>query len=234
MLTADKYDEAFYAETQRQYPEIDLYELGTAHIIGRRRLEDAARVLACPVKENPPCWQHGRVIYSTYRRRLEELNEPVTMLDIGTAKGFSALVALWSLLEARSPGHVISVDVIDPAARVSRNTVAEVNGLRTLSEILEPWPESKDITFLQSSGVQWLGSRKDRVHFAFVDGKHTFDTVAMEAAMLSRVQRPGDIAVFDDVHIHGVMRAVRKFDSFYEFVILRALENRAYAVGTRL
>ena len=64
-------------------------------------VEAAARVLACPLKANPPNWQHGRVLYAGYRAYLAGLQRRVLLLDIGTAKGFSAAAMsnrLWNIM----------------------------------------------------------------------------------------------------------------------------------------
>lgn len=240
------YQAAFETERCRAYPQVDEFEEIAGYAVDRSRLERAARVLACPVKANPPNWQHGRVLYAAARRYLlgrdpgEGANgrhkaEPLSFLDIGTAKGFSALAMEWALADAGQNGTVTSVDVIDPAARVRRNTIAEVEGFRTLAEILQPWPESRAVRFLQSAGAVWLATAADRVHFAFVDGKHRGDVVRLEAGLLDGRQRSGDVIVFDDVHIPDVVEAVQAaLRGRYNVRYVTAIEGaREYAVATK-
>lgn len=162
LLTRSDYDVAFEAELGEVYPVVDALELRHGYGLVRDRLDAAARVLACPVKTNPPNWQHGRVIYAVTRAYLEGATHDVTLVDVGTAKGFSALCLLWAMQDAGCRGRVISVDVIDPMARVRRNTVAEVDGYRTLAETLAPWPESQAIEFRQQTGVDLLESDRGR------------------------------------------------------------------------
>src|SRR6185369_15064920 len=97
LITRRQYDKAFIEERMSEYPMIDDYEKSCGFALNRHKLEEAARVLACPVKKNPPNWQHGRVIYSTLRSYMTETTcvNPLHILDVGTAKGFSALCALW-------------------------------------------------------------------------------------------------------------------------------------------
>lgn len=233
MSTVQDYQAAFEKECANTYPMVDAF-VG-AFDLDRDRLEGAARVLACPVKKSPPNWQHGRVLYAESARYLKLLpsDEWINLLDIGTAKGFSALCLLWALRDSGVEGHVTSVDVIDPGARVARKTIAEIDGLQTLAETLAPWSEAAEIEFLQSTGIDWLQANKGRVHIAFVDGSHEAAVVGREGHLLSDRQQSGDIAVFDDVHRPDLLAAVRSLKYFYEFSVIEALPTRHYAIGWR-
>src|SRR3989304_7206134 len=83
-------------------PPVEAYE--AAFALERTRLEAAARVLACPIKAGPPNWQHGRVLYALTRRYRLTAEGPLYCLDIGTAKGFSALCLLWAVGGMRGRG----------------------------------------------------------------------------------------------------------------------------------
>lgn len=235
--TRAEYNQAFVDEAEREYPVIDAIEARFGYAVSRHKLEAAACVLACPVKANPPNWQHGRVLYAVARKYFADTDGPFTVLDIGTAKGFSALCLLWALQESGENGTVVSVDVIDPTARIYRNTVAEVDGLKTLAETLEPWPESSRIMFQKMEGLAWLNryraSKADaRIHFAFVDGKHSGAVVRNEASVISGLQKSGDISIFDDVHLADIWAAVRSLPG-YEIERIDVLPNRAYALAVK-
>jgi predicted O-methyltransferase YrrM len=251
-MAVDQYTAAFHQERLVEYPAIDAIEDRVGYALAGDRLRAAARVLACPVKKSPPNWQHGRVLYAMARHyldgyrdefysrpyfktggvRLSKVPDSVAMLDIGTAKGFSALCMRWALDDAHAIGTVTSVDVLDPKERVSRNTVAEVDGLKTLGEILAPWPEAQSITFLKSTGQKWLQEHPERVHVAFVDGKHSYEAVSWEAALLAERQLSGDLVMFDDVQIDGVAKAVKELRA-YAIEYVDVLPNRRYAIGVR-
>lgn len=236
-VTAAGYAEIFERERRHLYPMIDAFEARMGFAIERARLEALAFVLACPMKASPPNWQHGRVLYAAARAALARKPLDGYILDIGTAKGFSAMclqLAVNDAAGARVP-VVWSVDVIPPTARVRRNTVAEVDALKTLAEILARWPEAEDVTFVESTGTDWLKSKAGHVYFAFVDGKHTGEAVYQEGLLLKDRQEPGDVVVFDDVHIPGVWAAVQRLTRFYAVEPpLRVLPKRAYAIGVRL
>jgi len=231
-FTISLYEAVFQKEREQQYPVVDAFEEKMGFAIDRERLEAAARVLACPLKKNTPNWQHGRVLYAAARKRLQGQID-VAMLDIGTAKGFSALCLLWALRDTDILGTVTSVDVIDPMARVARNTVSEVTGLKTLAETLEPWPESQAIKFKQREGVEELSDGLSRIHVGFIDGKHDGRIVAVEGYLLSLRQQAGDLAIFDDVHFPDIKKEVKKLQAKYDIEWIKILPSREYAVGVR-
>lgn len=226
----DDYNTVFHKECAHRYLSIEAWEVSLGYALDRERLEHAARILACPLKVNPPNWQHGRLIYSALRNILAYYKGEVLLLDIGTAKGFSALCMLWALLDSRPnvTGKVVSLDVIDPHARVRRNTIAEVDGYKTLAEILKPWPEAKEIEFIQSTGVHWLSEHFDHVTFAFIDGKHKYDQVRLEAQLIAQRQLHNDYIMFDDVHIEGVMKAATELKDYERAAHIKLLPEREY------
>ncbi|MDH5244814.1 MAG: class I SAM-dependent methyltransferase [Betaproteobacteria bacterium] len=233
--TRADYARRFDEERTQTYPMMDAVEATFGYALDRTVLEAAARVLACPLKVHAPCWQHGRLLYAATRRYLQEAHEqtPVALLDIGTAKGFSALCLYWALRDAGRVGTVTSVDVIDPASAVMRNSVADCEGPTTLAQVLAPWPEAQAIHFHQRTGIEHLTRRADRIHVAFVDGKHAYGVVREEGTLLAARQRPGDLALFDDCQIDGVQRAINALGGLYHFEIIEVKPERAYAVGVR-
>lgn len=232
-VTAADYQAAFEAERVKTYPAVDAFEAECGYAIDRAKLEAAARVLACPVKRNPPNWQHGRVLYAAARQYFAAANWHMVALDIGTAKGFSALCLQWAMDDAGRYGQVTSVDVIPPASTDPRNTVAELDSPKTLRQILAPWPETERIDFFESTGIAWLEASRERVHVAFVDGKHAGHVVRREGVLLASRQASGDLAIFDDVHIPDVSFAVTSLHHEYKLRYLDILPNRHYAIGVR-
>jgi predicted O-methyltransferase YrrM len=232
--TRETFDRVFREEWGKRYKLIDDLETVVGYHLSEARLLDAARVLACPVKRNPPNWQHGRVLYALARHYLAEPCDQVRILDIGTAKGFSALCLAWAIHDSGLRGTVVSCDVIDPAARVRRNTVAEVDGLRTLAETVRPWRDDLEIvSFVRATGVEVLEANPERINFAFVDGKHSGHEVIKEGRLLAKRQQAGDLAVFDDVHLPDVHQAVMGLEGAYKLAHYNLLPQRAYAIGVR-
>ena len=238
-ITKAHYDAAFSKAKELEYPEIDKLEHECGYAISRKRLESAARILACPIKKNPPHWQHGRVVYSIARAYLKGRREPVSLLDCGTAKGFSALCLQWALNDASEEfpldglGSVTSVDVLDPKGTPHRNSVLELDGPKTLAQFLEPWPEAKRITFKKQTGIEAITEAPGTIHLAFIDGKHSREAVLKEGQALAKRQRSGDMAIWDDCQIEGVSSAVALLREFYSVQYVTCCSYRTYAIGTR-
>jgi predicted O-methyltransferase YrrM len=238
LKTKAKYDAIFRDECLKTYPEIDALEKELDFAVDKDRLEAAARVLACPMKVNPPSWQHGRVIYSLLCDKLTRDKAPGIVVDIGTAKGFSAVVMGWAIEDTGTTDvEVVSVDVVAPQDATLRNSVAELDRALSVYEFVDPFISRAVTTtfFGNGSGIllDKLYAQRRRVPFAFVDGKHTLLAVSQDAMYLSRLQVPLDVVVFDDIQIPGVADGARVASQWYAQRFLRAGPSRTYAVGVR-
>lgn len=240
MLTVKHYDQIFEQERHREYPIVDMYERMHGYAIDRVKLENMARTLACPVKRNPPNWQHGRVLYATLRAFIDQLKptqgQICVFLDIGTAKGFSACVMSRAIADAKKVFvTIVSIDVVDPSTRILRNSVAELDGPKTIDEFTKGHLIENDFVmteFLGCGSTSWLKRASERIPFAFVDGKHTYEQVAYETTKLRALQQAGDIIMFDDCQIEPVGRAVRDMTTGYN-VRYVDIGPRIYAIAVR-
>jgi predicted O-methyltransferase YrrM len=244
-ITRADYQQAFAIEAARAFPVLDALEVRLGYALSPSRYLPAAEVLACAIKKTKTgrlrdiaLWQHGRLLYAVARELFSlwgvlPSEGPVTTLDIGTAKGYSALCVQWALDDAGVNGTVHSVDVLDPLAPVERHTIAEVDGLKPLADFLAPWPEARRIHFHQSTGIAWLERFEGRLPFVYVDGKHTEATVLRESALIRAHQQPGDVTVFDDVQIQGVADALRQLKG-YELEYIEPRPDRRYAIARRV
>jgi predicted O-methyltransferase YrrM len=235
-ITADTFARIFDIARQKEYPAIDALESEFGqerYAIGRMRLEDAAKILACPMKQHPPHWQHGRVIYAVARAYLHNRREIVSLIDVGTAKGFSALCLQWALNDSQALGSVVSTDVLDPKGTERRNSVLELDGPKTLAQFLEPWPEAGVIDFRKGTGQELIASAPGRIHLAFIDGKHSYEHVKAEGKALADRQSSGDYVIWDDCQIPEVARAVAFLRAYYDVTEVQCCEYRTYAIGVR-
>lgn len=232
--TAHAYAAAFEAERAQGYPVMDALEAHFGYGLDRRRMEAAARVLACPLKKNPPNWQHGRLIYAVGRHYLSQGNrwrEPQTWVDIGTAKGFSACVMSWVFEDTSVPGDIFSYDIINPYSREPRNSVEDG---KTVREFIEPFAAPGVFMSFHSAEAKRALSPQMRINFAFIDGSHTYDGVRADIELVSSRQRSGDVILFDDMQIPGVRRAV--FEAWAERYAIEEIEllpKRRYAIAVR-
>lgn len=227
------YEAAFLHESVVEYPTLAALERRMGYAIDKPRLEGAAKTLACPVKRNPPNWQHGRLIYSVLRKYLETQSGPVTLFDCGTAKGFSALCMAFAVADAKADGSIYSVDVIDPNDTIARNSILDLDGPKSLAQYLDAWPEAQLVHFEKATGGAWLRSHPERIHFAFIDGKHEYHAVKEQIRLLEQRQQTGDIAIFDDLQIPGVSQALNHPNG-YSIEVIEAKADRRYAVAVRI
>jgi predicted O-methyltransferase YrrM len=230
--TADAYRAAFEAERAQGYPAMDQLEARLGYCVDRRRLEAAARVLACPLKKNPPNWQHGRLIYAMGRHYLRICgNEEQTWLDIGTAKGFSACVMSWALEDAGVPGDVASYDIIAPHSREPRNSVADG---QTVHEFVAPFRAPGVLMTFHLADSLRAFPAQSRINFAFIDGSHTYEGVRSDIEIVTARQQPGDVILFDDMQVPGVRRAVHEpWSALYSVEEIELLPKRRYAIVVR-
>lgn len=246
-----KYRAAFEAEVPRTYPAIDQL----IALLGGHEIEEElglflgmARDLACPLKEHAPNWQHGRVLYALAGKTVERnIGQPLTFLDIGTAKGFSALCMLWGMAIAGGRGSVQSLDVIDPFERVARNSIAELDGLKHLGEFIEPYLPTSPAAQAACAAMfhKHPGMLFDqvvtatRIPLAFVDGKHKLTDVRTEAMKIADRQERGDFILFDDVQIPGVREGAYEFEKTpagccYRWLEIQVNAERAYRLAERI
>jgi predicted O-methyltransferase YrrM len=234
--TREDYAAIFERECANVYPVLDALEIELGHAIERERLEDVARTMACPLKVNPPNWQHGRVIYALIRK-LIAAGVAGNFLDIGTAKGFSAVVAAWAIEDAGAEGRRLhSVDVMNPNSRERRNSVLELDGFKTIEEYTGRYlPTSVDVRFYGGGSLPLLDTlllERESLAFAFVDGKHSTDAVRREVEVIRKLQSPGAVVMFDDVQIPAVAAAIVGL-SGYRASCIQACATRVYAIATR-
>lgn len=231
------YQEIFAAEQNIDYQAIGKLERRYGYAVDRKELENAARVLACPLKVNPPNWQHGRLLYSIGRAYLNlSKGQDQLWFDIGTAKGFSACVMSWCLRDAPAPGKIVSIDMLEPDQKVPRNSVVEVlQGYQTVDEFTRPFLAPGVITEFHGGGSQKFFrtfGTKQRINFAFIDGKHNYAAVKEDAMNISARQKTGDVIVFDDVHLTAVREAAQDLEG-YTLEMVQLKRDRAYAIRTK-
>jgi hypothetical protein len=235
MPTREQYHAAFVTEREQVYPVVTAYEEACGYAADPVAILAAARILACPVKANPPNWQHGRVLYAVARKYLNRATQPQHWIDIGTAKGFSACVMSWALEAAGAKGIIRSFDVIDPLARVARNSIADTDTLRTVPELTEEHRSpSVEIEWHGEPFHSWADRLPflGRVHLAFVDGRHSCAAIWADLGLIIDSQEPGDIIIFDDLQIPEVCKAVKELKG-YDIPVLWAKPSRGYAIAVK-
>ena len=160
--------------------------------------------------------EHGRLLYGLVRR-LERQSSGV-ILDIGTARGFSAMTMARASLDGELGQRICSVDVIghdqptdwhsrrkhDPADPLAGRAVSR-------AEIWRHYPdEAACIRALQDASRDVLEHWTfGPVGLAFIDGEHTYRAVRDDLRSLERLMAPGGVIVLDDIHPGVVAGRIR-------------------------
>lgn len=197
---------------------IDDYEIETGYVINDEWLENVGSKLQVVVKTSPLNYSHGRLLYAALRNYLKaRANDAtsITVLETGTARGFSALCMAKALSDSGSEGKICTFDILSNEAAIYWNCVSDhLNGKVSREALLTEWSAlvERYILFIQGNSkltLPLLSIR--RVNFAFLDGAHSKEDVLFEFHCVAKKQLSGDIIVFDDYNIDdfpGLVEAV--------------------------
>lgn len=195
------------------------------------------------VKDSALNWDHGRLLYSALRRYISQEQDkktPLTVLETGTARGFSALCMAKALVDGGRDGMVITLDSLPHDEVMYWNCVDDWDGPSSRSQLLALWPEElRRTVFVQGwTRRQLVRLGISRIGFCFLDAQHTHQDVLAEFRFVSSRQKPGDVIVFDDVTpgvFPGVVSAVREIESegTYTIEFIGGQSQRGYAIAIR-
>ncbi len=239
---AETYLRLFNDAKGKRYLDIEKYEEKMGHAAPTKWLEELALQTQIVIKRSPLCYAHGRVLYSALANYLSGCGEDsVVVVDIGTARGFSALCMAKALEDQNTPGTLITFDVLPHKEPMYWNCIADANGPQTRTELLRPWAEliEKYIIFYQGDVDIFLPAfGMGRVNFAFIDGGHGYSNVIFEGEHISQSQKTGDMIVFDDYSVDkypGIVKAVTELCQRcgYDGISVKAEGARAYFVATK-
>lgn len=161
--------------------------------------------------------EHGKLLYTLIRER-HDLGRHVVALDIGTARGFSAITMSRALLDASLEGHVYTLDVIDHENAHDWHATKHspddplASGPSPRSAIWQTWfpQEATRITPITGRSTRLLSNwPHGRIDVAFLDGSHAFDDVKAELDMLDAIMADDGVIVLDDVHFGVVIGRIR-------------------------
>ena len=161
--------------------------------------------------------EHGQLLYG-YIVACRNPGGGVVALDIGTARGFSAMTMARGMLDASLDGHVYTVDVIDhvdPHAwhapkHSSDDPLAGAPESRAAIWQREFPEEATRITAITGRSTDLLRDwPHGRIDVAFVDGSHSYNDVKAELDMLDDIMAVDGVIVLDDVHFGVVIGRVR-------------------------
>lgn len=202
-------------------------------------LENLALQTHIVVKKSPANFNHGLLLFSKLAQYCVETRPsvPLTLLDVGSARGFSALVMTYVLEKFAVPGSVLSLDIVSHDTKKFWGCILDRDNGISRAEIVSNFIGFQRIIFLQGKSKEILPIIGiSRVHFAFLDGDHEWRSLKHETRFLYRRQFPGDMIIFDDYTTEqypGVIQAVKEISSNYNVRIVGDVLDRGYAVATR-
>lgn len=192
-----------WAEARRvSYPEVDRYEQECDAAVDPDWFHQLALLTQVVIKESAICYQHGRLLYATLvRYTRQRACHHLTIVETGTARGFSALCLARALHDVGATGKIVSFDVVPHDLKILWNCVADADGPRTRATLLESYAELMEryLIFHRGDTKRELAKLSfPRVNLAFLDSVHSYDHVMAEFASIGDHQATGDIVFFDD------------------------------------
>ncbi len=176
--------------------------------------------------------EHGLLLYKL-GRLFAGSGGSLVALDIGTARGFSAMMLARAILDEDAGGHVYTVDVFghDEPRRwhIAKQRDDELDGARPMTrlEIWERWfaEESAVVSTITSRSLEVLQEwPHGPIDLAFLDGSHTYADVKGELTMLDSLMAERCAIVMDDYHLGVVAGRIRS----------RPMNFAAWGVGRTL
>ena len=154
--------------------------------------------------------EHGLLLYKLLTSKHSNCpRHPILSLDVGTARGFSAIAMARAILDADIQGRIYTVDIIDQheprnwhvAKQQSDEPLVGVQIAR--SKIWDQWyeEEAKVISPITGRSSEVLKSwNHGDIAFAFIDGDHRYHVVKADLEMLDTLMAEGGQIVLDDYH----------------------------------
>lgn len=234
------------AVRQEDYPEIDAFERQCEFALKKDWLDELALHTQVVVKTSPLCYAHGRVLYSALSRYLRDHppaspSERITIWETGTARGFSSLCMARALKDQKRAGLILTFDVLPHQTAMYWNCIDDNEGPRTRAELLCTWKDflTDYIVFHQGdTRLELPKVQTERIHFAFLDGAHTYEEVMFEFNQIRDRQQPGDMIVYDDytpTQFPGLVKAVDEICQRYHYrrTDLQVHAGRGYVVAVK-
>ena len=230
---------------QNTYASEDVinFEAECGSAIDRQWIQTAANQLQVVIKSSNLNYAHGRIVYaalSKYLRENKMNSDKINILETGTARGFSALCMAKALQDGNKIGTIYTHDVLPHELPIYWNSMTDhTQGPITRAQLMSPWEEiiQKYIVFITGDTSITLSSLSlPRMHFAFLDGAHSYDDVIFEFSVVSNKQKPGDVIIIDDYNVllfPGIVQAINDISDAgeYDIKILNQSGERQYAIA---
>jgi predicted O-methyltransferase YrrM len=152
-----------------------------------------------------------------------------TVINIGTARGYSAFCARQALHDSKRDGVVHTIDVISPTERRrwqgGTDDPAQERQYSTkelLKEVTSEYPSDIKIKLHMGDSNTVLRSFSDvNPDLVFHDGRHTYTQVKTDYEMCNELASTNPVHVFHDCYLHEKISQrrlldVRAFENYFE------------------
>ena len=244
IASKDKYLKLFMKTIKTKNIYLDNIEEKNGFSVNTEWFNELSLVTQTCIKKSDLNFNHGRLLYSYLSKYISEFIETksdLTILETGTARGFSSICMSKAIIDRKTRGKIITIDCLPHNKKMFWNCISDAEGKKTRQELLYKWQlELSNIIFIQGWTIETLKRLGiNRVHFAFLDAQHTKDSVLKEFSFIEKRQLKGDMIFFDDVTpnlFDGVCEAVKeiKKNYSYEVEILEFDKNRGYAIAKKI
>jgi len=225
------------------HSEVDDYENLTGFKIDNNWVNNLALHTQITIKNSHLSYVHGRILYSSLASYLTKSNEhtAINIFETGTARGFSSLCMAKCLSDFNITGKIITFDLIRHDQKMFWNCIDDHVGEKTRGQLLSPWWDLVEKYILFISGDTNIELSKiyiNRIHFAFLDGAHSYSNIKNEVNYVKSKQIKGDIIVFDDYTKNQFSGLVKGIDEFcrknnYNKKIIYNYHDRGYVIATK-
>ena len=154
--------------------------------------------------------EHGLLLYKLLTSKNSNCSRhPILSLDVGTARGFSAIIMARAMLDSNIQGRIYTIDIIDQDESRNWHVAKQqrdepLAGVRiSRSKIWRRWyeEEAKVISPITGKSSEVLESwNNGDIDFAFIDGEHRYHAVKADLEMLDALMAEGGQIVLDDYH----------------------------------
>lgn len=164
---------------------------------------------------------HGYLLYSSLCKYISNYNknEEITILETGTARGFSAICMAKALQDMNiEHAKIYTIDILPKDISIYWKCIHDCDGKNTRFELLKQWKELVDkyIVFLEGNTTEVLkkiqkSGKIKRIHFAFLDAQHKYENVKEELNFVYTLQKQKDVIICDDYTLHqypGIVKAI--------------------------
>jgi cephalosporin hydroxylase len=140
-------------------------------------------------------------------------DKPVTVIEIGTDKGYNALNIMKSL-------NVKKIYLIDPYKPYSQYKRGEeytgtseymLVAQKTAKKDLKRWDKKGKITWINKKSSEAFNEIKEKADFIYIDGNHDYMYVLDDLRNYWKLLKKGGIIAGHDINQEGVSKAVCQF-----------------------